>query len=119
MQSLNNFLLKAHIKASSFLAAAGYGGLTDGIDKADQKRLEELKGIMNSVLYIFIAIIGGAMLGIGVYYGFKYAAAKKADKVEEAKSQIKRLFVGMIISVVIGIVGGIGISLVKKNVLNK
>ena len=56
-------------------------------------------------------------MGYSLYCGFKFAAARKADKIEEAKKQIVRLIVGIILSAVLGIVGGIALDLAKKNMI--
>lgn len=119
MQSLNNFMLMAYIKTQGAFAAIGYGGLTDGVDKANQARINKLTAVFDSVLGIFITIMLGSMTAIGAVYGFKYASAKKADKAKEAKQQIIRLFVGMLIAIVITIGGAIGLDMVKKYMTNK
>ena len=98
-------------------AAAGNGGLGDGIDKDTAGRIRQIQIIFNSAIGIFIAIMSSCMIAIGAYCGFKYAAARKADKVEEAKQQMVRLIVGIILSVVLGIVGGIVLDLAKKNMI--
>ena len=114
MHKFNDLLLMGAIKLQ---AAAGYGGLGDGIDKDTAGRIRQIQIIFNSAIGIFIAIMSSCMIAIGAYCGFKYAAARKADKVEGAKQQMVRLIVGIILSVVLGIVGGIVLDLAKKNMI--
>lgn len=114
MHKFNDLLLMGAIKLQ---AAAGYGGLGDGIDKDTARRIKQIEIIFNSAIGIFIAIMASCMTAIGAYCGFKLAAARKTDKVEEAKKQIVRLFVGLILSAVLGIVGGIALDLAKKNMI--
>ena len=114
MHKFNDLLLMGAIKLQ---AAVSYGGLGDGIDKDTARRIKQIETIFNSAMGIFIAIMTSCMTSIGFYCGFKYAAARKADKIEEAKRQMVRLIVGIILSVVLGIVGGITLDLAKKNMI--
>ena len=114
MHKFNDLILMGAIRLQ---AATGYGGLGDGIDKDTAGRIKQIQIIFNSAIGIFIAIMFSCMTAIGAYCGFKLAAARKAEKIEEAKKQIVRLIVGIILSAVLGIVGTIALDLAKKNMI--